>query len=469
MCNTGTCLFGIYHLSFYRRTSMQNDSMVAFNTAHYLFNYLVVAIGYYKIFGKCGVKKIYSFIPIVREYNIGLCAEKETEGRAYAIISAITLAMSIIMLSMQKSYMPDEAMQPYLILVAASMAMAIANIIYEIRIYHGLIHVFGRSKKWIVMFVLLEGLTSLIWGFSSKFVPERKVENLKGVEGARTSGLELEAGGEGLTVNIKERAVLDLFRKKILLKDIHMTIPRGHMVLLLGGSGAGKTTYLNAVTGYEKANATIHLDGNDVYKDYAKMMYDIGFVPQQDLMRGNDTVTMTLFDAASLRLPSGISFKEKRKRVNQVLEDFGLAAISNSLVEKLSGGQRKRLSIAMEFISDPALFILDEPDSGLDGVVARGLFEKLRAIADQGKIVIVITHTPDRVIDLFDDVIVLAKDAKRTGRLAWYGPVDEAREFFGKNTMEEILLSINQKDEGGEGRADEFVEKYADRLQKEAV
>jgi ABC-type multidrug transport system ATPase subunit len=157
---------------------------------------------------------------------------------------------------------------------------------------------------------------------------------------------------------------------------------------------------------------------------------------------------------------------DRFKRIDAVLEQFGLTSVKNNLVEKLSGGQRKRLSIAMEFISDPTLFILDEPDSGLDGVVARGLFEKLRAIADQGKIVVVITHTPDRVIDLFDDVIVLAKDAKRTGRLAWYGPVKEAYEFFGKNSMEEILLSVNQKEEGGEGRADAFVEKYADRMKE---
>ena len=133
-------------------------------------------------------------------------------------------------------------------------------------------------------------------------------------------------------------------------------------------------------------------------------------------------------------------------------------------MEKLSGGQRKRLSIAMEFISDPTLFILDEPDSGLDGVVARSLFEKLRAIADSGKIVMVITHTPDRVIDLFDDVIVLAKDGSRTGRMAYYGTVEDARAFFGKESMEEILLAVNQKEEGGDGRADEFIEKYAEQL-----
>ena len=152
----------------------------------------------------------------------------------------------------------------------------------------------------------------------------------------------------------------------------------------------------------------------------------------------------------------------------EVLESFGLSMLTNTLVEKLSGGQKKRLSIAMEFISDPSLFILDEPDSGLDGVVARGLFEKLRAIADSGKIVIVITHTPDRVADLFDDVIVLAKDASRTGRLAFYGDLEEAREFFGKDSMEHVLRAVNQKEEGGEGRATEFVSRFTYETKRKA-
>jgi ABC-type multidrug transport system ATPase subunit len=94
--------------------------------------------------------------------------------------------------------------------------------------------------------------------------------------------------------------------------------------------------------------------------------------------------------------------------------------------------------------------------------MARELFVQLRKIADTGKIVIVITHTPDRVIDLFDDVIVLAKDSARTGRLAWYGSVAEARKFFGREKMEEIVKSVNRKEEGGDGLADEFVMKYGE-------
>ncbi|MBO4900971.1 MAG: ATP-binding cassette domain-containing protein [Lachnospiraceae bacterium] len=429
---------------------------------HQIIRYVLVSIGYWGIFKKCGVKPYYSWIPLVREYHIGLCANKEKEARTYTIIAVFSEVMGLIN-NLSQSDSPI-----FLILAVVTLSLQIALVVYMIRIYLGLIEIFNQKKRWLLGFIFIESITTLIWGFSSKFVPGRQVSDQNAREGVKVSGTEAPVIESGLTVNITERKVVDFFKKKVLLKDIHMNIPRGHMVLLLGGSGAGKTTYLNAVTGYEKADAVVKLDGQDIYTDYAKMKYDVGFVPQQDLMRGNDTVALTLTDAASLRLPSSVSFFKKKKRVNEVLEEFGLATVRNSLVEKLSGGQRKRLSIAMEYISDPTLFILDEPDSGLDGVVARGLFEKLRAIADQGKIVIVITHTPDRVIDLFDDVIVLAKDASRTGRLAWYGPVDEAREFFGKDTMEGILLSINQKDEGGEGKADEFVEKYTDKCQKEA-
>ncbi|MCR4814431.1 MAG: ATP-binding cassette domain-containing protein [Lachnospiraceae bacterium] len=426
-----------------------------------LFFEVLVSIGYMMIFKKCGIKLFWAFIPFAREYQISRCSDRENEGRVYAFFSGMVLIMQVVF-----NFLSDY---PYLVVFLAIpyLVLYIGAFVYAIRVYTGLTEVFGRSKKWAVLFVLFEGITVLIWGFSKKFQPVKEL-NLIDKEGAKVFGKEVRPENEGLSVNITERTATDFFKKKTLLKDIHMNIPKGHMVLLLGGSGAGKTTFVNAVTGYEKANAKILLNDRNIYTEYSRMLFDIGFVPQQDLMRGTDTVKLTLSDAASLRLPSGVSRAERKERIENVLNEFGLKAIENSLVDKLSGGQRKRLSIAMEYISDPSLFILDEPDSGLDGVVARGLFEKLRAIADEGKIVVVITHTPDRVIDLFDDVIVLAKDASRTGRLAWYGPVDEVYEFFGKKSMEEILLSVNQKDEGGEGRADEFVEKYADYMQEKA-
>lgn len=417
--------------------------------------WLALSLGSFALFRKDSIKGIYAFIPGVREYHVALMAEREEDGRTYFLL-AVCRYIGTFMTGLF-----DKAPVMKLFWAIISIAVGMAQILFGVRIFLSLCDVFEKKRKWTLMWVFFPTITSIIWGFSKKYVPNHKtIIQTDYDKAAKISGATLEAIQNGLTINLTDRTVTNMGRKFCLLRDIHLSIPTGHMVLLLGGSGAGKTTFLNAVTGYEKANAEITLRGRNLYNNYESMKYDLGFVPQQDLMRSNDTVNMTLRDAAKLRLPKSISGKEKDRLITSVMEKLGLLSVKKSQVGKLSGGQRKRLSIALELISDPTLFILDEPDSGLDGVVARNLFETLRGIADEGKIVIVITHTPDRVIDLFDDVMVLAKDASRTGRLAYFGPIKEAYSFFGKQSMEEILLSINQKDEGGEGRADEFVEKY---------
>ncbi len=272
----------------------------------------------------------------------------------------------------------------------------------------------------------------------------------------------VQTSKNNLSVHIQERSVRNFFRKQILLANIDMTIRPGEMVLILGGSGAGKTTFINAVMGYEKAIGTIREGDIDIYKNYNKMKYDIGFVPQQDLLRMDDTVISTLSNAAEMKIPKNVSEAEKKQRIQHVLETFGLERERSSLVSKLSGGQRKRLSIAVEYIGDPKLFFLDEPDSGLDGIMARSLMEDLRIIADENRIVLVITHQPDRVSDLFDKVIVLAKGVKdNIGHLAFFGIVEEALDFFETDSLEGIVRRINRPDEGGEGLADHFIEKFS--------
>ena len=425
------------------------------NAFSILWNCLTIA-GLWGIFRKCGVKGWWALIPCAREYKLGLCAGRESEGRVLAVVVGLVDACNVAVLFM------NQEGTLFLFFGVVVFMLLLIQFIYMVRIALGLIEVFGQKKWWIIPWVLLENVVALLWGFYKKFQPLWTVEDIQSEASNFFSGSRAQVLDQGLTVNLEERTATEFFKKKYLLRDIHMYIQPGHMVLLLGGSGAGKTTYLNAVNGYEKAKAEVVLNGANMYKNYKEMQYDIGFVPQLDLMRGSDSVYRTLIDAASLRLPKDFSAADRNARVEEVMKIFGLTPVKDNLVSKLSGGQRKRLSIAMEFISNPSLFILDEPDSGLDGVMARELFEQLRMIADQGKIIIVITHTPDRVIDLFDDVIVLAKDAKRTGRLAFFGPITEAREFFGKEKMEEIVKSINREEEGGEGRADEFILKYAE-------
>ncbi len=422
-------------------------------------------VGVWKMFEKSGVKGFWALIPGGREYQLARCAGREPEGRTLSVayvLNRIMAAFEMLPILQNMPSGPREIM--VLVMETIEVAIGIVYLIYLIRVYSGLVEVYGVRKRWMWLWILpyLDFIPALIWGFSKKYQPAWKVEDIKAEMARLATQGSAAVMDEGLTVNLQERSVKEFFQKKTLLRDIHMSIPAGHMVLLLGGSGAGKTTFLNAVNGYEKAKAEVMLNGNNMYTQYKKMQYEVGFVPQQEMMRSKDTVLHTLLDAARLRLPKDVPASMRRQRVDEVMEIFGLKPVQNNLVEKLSGGQKKRLSISIEFISNPALFILDEPDSGLDGVMARELFVQLRKIADTGKIVIVITHTPDRVIDLFDDVIVLAKDSARTGRLAWYGSIEDARKFFGRESMEQIVRSVNRKEEGGDGLADEFVMKYGE-------
>ena len=421
-------------------------------------------IGLWKMFEKSGVKGWWALIPGAREYKLACCAGRESEGRVLAVA---VVGMRLIKLFgilpyafLKRRGMTSETAM--LFTDIALIAVGLVALVYEVRVYAGLIEVYGVRRRWMWLWLLpTDFIPALIWGFSPKYQPAWKVEDIRAEMARLATHGSATVMDQGLTVNLTERTATEFFRKKVLLRDIHMAIPQGHMVLLLGGSGAGKTTYLNAINGYEKARAEVMLNGTNMYKHYKKMQYEVGFVPKSEMMRGKDTVYNTLMDAAKLRLPKDVSPEQRKARVNEVMEIFGLLPVKGNLVEKLSGGQKKRLSISMEFISNPSLFILDEPDSGLDGVMARELFEQLRKIADTGKIVIVITHTPDRVIDLFDDVIVLAKDSARTGRLAWYGSIEDARTFFQRERMEQIVKSVNRVEEGGDGLADEFVMRYA--------
>ena len=423
--------------------------------------YGLTTIGVWKIFEKCGEKGYWALVPGYRYYRVGQVCGSEENGLYCMVFEILAYFVSIGM-----EVTPEES-NAGILLTLLYMVAHIPALVFEIRVELAIIRTFDKSRWWILPYIVFPGITSMIFGFHKDFVPVNlgRYDDdilLPGRAPADLSAaVDDDESDDGLVVHVKARTVKDLNITRYLLKDINLTIPNGSLVLLLGGSGAGKTTLVNAIIGYEPADALVKLNGEDIYKNYEQMKYRIGFVPQQDLLRGNDTMMNTLHDAALLRLPKEMSAQEMKEKIDNVIDVLGLNAGQDGLVSKKSGGQKKRISIGTELISDPDLFILDEPDSGLDGVIARELYEKLRLIADNGKIVIAITHTPDRVADLFDKVIVLAKDSGKVGRLAYYGSPKDAKKFFGKKSMEQIVMAINSKEEGGEGRADEFIEKYA--------
>lgn len=270
--------------------------------------------------------------------------------------------------------------------------------------------------------------------------------------------------GSALVIDIVEKNVWDRVRKKTLLRDFHLAVEPGDLVLVLGGSGAGKSTFVNAVMGNDRAEGTVRYGDLDVYEEYDRIRYQIGYVPQQDLLRLNDSVWDTLLSAAQLRMPQRTSRRDHVARAEWAAELLGLSREGDTLVGRLSGGQRKRLSIAVELVGDPSLFFLDEPDSGLDGIMARSLMENLRAIADLGKMVLVITHGPDRAQDLFSKVLVLAKSERDgAGHMAFYGSVADAKRHFATEGLEAIVRRINRTDEGGDGLADHYIDLWEGR------
>lgn len=418
---------------------------------------VLMIAGLFFLFPKCGIKRVWAFVPWIRYYQLGRAANMTEEAPVWALCSFMSemAAVWYIMTNLFSEAISETSV--YLAFLFMLIFLGI-SLVYGVRISTALCRNFSKSPMWSVGWIFFDAIPMLFWGLNKDCIPQKRADEKK--TAAVISGNVAETLENGLTIDIRSRTVMEGLKRKQLLRDIHLSIPPERMVLLLGGSGAGKSCFIGAVNGYEQADATILLNGQNVYQSYNNVKYDIGYVPQKDLVRFQDTVYNVLNQAALLRMPKTVSKKERKARVEEVMEAFGLAAVKDHRIAKLSGGQQKRVSIAIEFMSDPQVYMLDEPDSGLDGVLAKELMQRLNAISRRGKIILVITHSPDRVIEYFDEVIVLAKDEEYTGRLAFYGSIDEAKKFFERDTMEEIVKSVNRVEEGGEGRADELIEKF---------
>ncbi|HEY9330221.1 MAG TPA: FHA domain-containing protein [Streptomyces sp.] len=230
-----------------------------------------------------------------------------------------------------------------------------------------------------------------------------------------------------VSLDVQDLAVtVDKGRKTLL---DHVTFPVGQKCLLgvVGPSGAGKSTLLNALTGLRPADeGTVLYDGRDLYHDYAELRQRIGLVPQDDILHAQLTVRRALGYAAELRFPQDTAKSERQERVTEVVRELGLEQRAGQPIHSLSGGQRKRVSVALELLTKPSLLFLDEPTSGLDPGMDRSVMHMLRGLADDGRTVIVVTHSV-LSLDVCDRLLVLAPG----GRIAYYGPPGDALAFFG--------------------------------------
>ncbi|EST19871.1 FHA domain-containing protein [Streptomyces roseochromogenus] len=230
-----------------------------------------------------------------------------------------------------------------------------------------------------------------------------------------------------VSLDVQELTVVVDRDGKVLLD--HVSFPVGEKCLLavVGPSGAGKSTLLNALTGQRPADrGTVLYDGRDLYRDYAELRQRIGLVPQDDILHPQLTVRAALVYAAELRFPEDTAAAERRARVDEVIREIGLEQRADQPVHSLSGGQRKRVSVALELLTKPSLLFLDEPTSGLDPGMDRSVMNMLRGLADDGRTVIVVTHSV-LSLGVCDRLLVLAPG----GKVAYYGPPDDALAFFG--------------------------------------
>ncbi len=211
-----------------------------------------------------------------------------------------------------------------------------------------------------------------------------------------------------------------------ILQDISLSFQPREFIVVVGQSGGGKSTLVDAIAGYSPAtDGHVLVNGVDVYRHFDAVRDRIGYVPQRDIIHMELTVFQALDYAAKLRLPRGTPKKERRQRIEEVLDDLDLAHRKDVQISRLSGGQQKRVSIGVELLTRPELFFLDEPTSGLDPGTETALMQLMRKLADQGRTIILITHATKNVM-LADKVVFLA----RGGYLAWFGPPEEALKYF---------------------------------------
>jgi ABC transport system ATP-binding/permease protein len=226
-----------------------------------------------------------------------------------------------------------------------------------------------------------------------------------------------------------------------LLKNISFSILPNEFVAVVGTSGAGKSTLLGALSGLKPASeGAVLLNGQGLYQNYDAFRTAMGYVPQDDILHKELPVGRALEYAAELRLPDDTTAQERTERVRDVIKQLGLEERRDVAIGSLSGGQRKRVSIGAELLTEPGLFFLDEATSGLDPGIEAQLMRLLRGLADEGHTVVLITHATKNVM-LCDQVVFLA----RGGYMAYYGPPDKALEHFGVQDFDGIYEKLESE------------------------
>lgn len=252
--------------------------------------------------------------------------------------------------------------------------------------------------------------------------------------------LNLESSGRNLSNESAVRAtnICKQYKNGFLaLKNTSFDIPSGGLIAIMGPSGCGKSTLLKVLNGDSPASAgEVYINGLELISNYGYLKTQIGYVPQDDIVHRELTVEQSLFYAAHIRL-DGVSDEFAQAKIDQLLNELNIAEIRHSLVSAISGGQRKRVSIAVELLSDPAVLFLDEPTSPLDPQTIEEFMGILRHLSEKGTTVVLVTHKPDDLTHM-DSVMFMAEG----GHLIYYGRSNEYKDYFKVSSPVEVYANI---------------------------
>jgi ABC transport system ATP-binding/permease protein len=264
--------------------------------------------------------------------------------------------------------------------------------------------------------------------------------------------------------------------RKRLVEDAWLTIYPSEIVALMGPAGAGKTTLMNALNGYTRpTSGTVLINGQALYANYDQFCGHIGYMPQDDIMHRELTVGQALYYTARLRLPSDHSKADIKARIKSILKLLDIEAAEDVIIgspEKkgISGGQRKRVNLAMELMTDPSILFLDEPTSGLSSEDALGVMKMLRDLADAGKTILITIHQPGlEVFRMADTLLMVSKDkgSQEAAKVVYFGPAyPDAVEFFNPNGVAKAKLGVDPSPDEimrglSKGKTEEWVRRYS--------
>lgn len=222
------------------------------------------------------------------------------------------------------------------------------------------------------------------------------------------------------------------------LKETTFDIPAGGLIAIMGPSGCGKSTLLKVLNGDSPASSgQVYIHGLELISNYGYLKTQIGYVPQDDIVHRELTVEQSLFYSAKIRL-EGVDDNYINEKIETLLNELKISEIRNNLVSNISGGQRKRVSIAVELLSDPAVLFLDEPTSPLDPQTIEEFMSILRYLSEKGTTVILVTHKPDD-LNHMDSVMFMAEG----GFMIYFGSATEYKAYFSVKSPVEVYANIS--------------------------